>query len=381
MKFLKFLIILSLTFNNIPVTHAKDINVSNTENPGESTGKDSNQKNDGVDKINKEKSYVDKTHDYSKLQAENILSGALVQALYKTLNYNMAGAFDQHIEELAQDSEFIQSKLQMIQSYMQLNQNEVLDLTEETLAAMHQDLRTLAREVRHIDSSLHTRMLNVQELQNIFPKVARDITHTIHELCEKGVAVDPYSEMLPVIKPIMPSYSIYIQAPIAGEPTPESYAGSGGQVGSGDEAAVIWTLTYAINFVVALKLVTGKLILTQTAMSTVSTAQAATSAAYAAAATLVIAVIVILVSLYGAQQASVRAVKSARFNFLNRADAEDGRTYLKEKCNLSKVHFDDLLPKMELIAMSDKATLDQLTQESPIYFTQMETLLSAHAAY
>lgn len=309
--------------------------------------------------------YISKTHKIARERAQSLMNEILVEAMTSAVNSQLKADPEGVRKAFSDTQKRLQSHLQQLEPIIAVSPDEAKSMTGDELTQLSKFYRQTLIKIRSNERSLNDIAADIYNQNAVIRKIAEQFIKNLEQYCANGLAIDPYNEILPAVRPLMPTYSINFTYTIGGQDDGHGAGGRTATVGHGAEAAAIWTTIYAVNTAIAASIISGKVILTQAAMASLTTAQTATAALAAAGVTLVIAVIVIAVMSEMARKESERMVKDQRRMFVERAGIEDGRNYFKEQCRSTRALFGDLSAELNKLASGDENSIRSLKEAEP----------------
>lgn len=333
-------------------------------------------------RASQEEDFVSMTHRFARERAQTLLNEILVEAMFQAIRSQVRPGENGIEQAMRRLTEQIGVQLQRAET-MTIRPDEVALLTGQELSKMSIDFTNLMVQLRANRSSLRDYRVEAANAQAMVRNMAEGFMANLQGYCRDGVTISPYSQILPAVKPLIPVFSINFEATVQGQPDGSSQGGSAVSIGSTPEEQAMWVGLYAVNAVIAGKLITGQWILTGSAMAAQTAATSAAILGAAFAATAVIALIVIAVSYLKAQEESRKMVERQREMFENRASAEDGRRYFQEYCRQTEALFGDLSKDLDAVANGDQTILGWIEAqgaEQEAFINRYVTIFQAYRA-
>ena len=330
------------------------------------------------------------THDLAKQNAEQALNAFLFKEMASLLqSQGLSFQISQvigHLEAGLSRTEAAQMRLQARQSLLS---SELPQLNSTQIENIYVSLRDQIRDLSLLQSKVSESLLVLGSLKSVFYRISRDLSQRVSELCRDGMMIPPNSEVFPVVMPVVANYGFYFQTTVVGDPQPSDWTSSGvtfpDLVDTPEEQA-LWALASQASYIVSLKLMTGKWILTGAttgassvggfgvgfaSTASVSSAKLMAAAAASAAVMLAVAVMIIAIDHVNSVSRSARAVRNAADAFHGQATKEDSVRFFKASCEPVGDIFSRLYEKLLAIESKDPAALRELESISA---TRMSSL-------
>lgn len=322
--------------------------------------------------------YIENTHKVARERAHSLMNEVLIEAMVSAVNSQIKANPEGVKRALADVQQRLQGQLQQLEPIIAISPEEAKSMTGAELTRLSQSYRKTLTKLRASEDHIYSIAAEVFNQNAVIRKIAEDFMKNLDNYCQQGIAIDPFNQILPAIRPLMPTYSVHFTYS-SGQNDGQADGNRSVSLGNGEEAAAIWTTVYAINTSVALVLITGKGL--AAAMTGATAAQMGAAALAGFGVTLVIAVIVLAVMSEMARKESEKMVKDQRRMFIERAGIEDGRNYFKEQCRATRTLFGDMSAEMNKIAAGDAAALQSLKDSEPEVKKAMKSYTDILKAY
>lgn len=303
----------------------------------------------------------------------HMLTAAMAQAMQLSASYKDP-TLKTRIDELATE---MRSAVQEARPYLQLK--DILETPGAELTLMSQDLSSILARVKGADMVLTLNRREALASSAAAAQLTQDFLKNFEAYCNQGLAISPYAEVMPVVKPLMPNIEIYIGMSTDGNGVPNAPATV--RAGEIKNAPLIGTGIYLTSWIVAAKLITGKWVLSQTAAASMSSTAYMATSLYALGVTAAVAVVVFAVTAYEAQQASVRAVHDQRDTFNRMATSADSERYFKQRCQTLRSTFIGFTERLAAIARGEPKALNALQAQDERNMAYLNKYVNVMRAY
>lgn len=323
--------------------------------------------------------YIRRTHRLADEAALRLVNQVMLDAMHGAFRVRVDLNEDQLRQVLNQSGSILDSSLVRMRTLGNLPPVALSRLTAQQLETIRADHRRLIQNVRRVQLDLADRRLAVNHGRSLVRGTVSAFLQNLGQVCREGLMTDIQTSGLLPIPSVIPHFEFRGNFG-GGLDGSDPNAGGWAQVGDGSpENIATWALVHAGSTILAGYLITGKVILTGSAL-------AASGAALAILATgvLITAVIAAIVFLGGRQRAiteSERAAGEAASAFLRRAGPEHVAERFRFHCDRVMATLASLPLIFDRIERGDQLIMAELDTARATLGREMQAIQQASSAH
>lgn len=282
--------------------------------------------------------HVRSTHEHARSLAKQQVNQLLMQAILKSYNTTFIddpnGAKTIEIQSRLRNFNEIHSRLDLLSH----DQQEFDNYSNDVLVQIVRDFRTAMIELKNEKMFLKDYQVTASSIRNQLVHTYSNMKSNMSTYCKEGVAFSPHSEILPVMKPIMPAFEIDVKArasfdtKFGNRKMDENPYEFSGKTYSTSEALAMLTVLDAVATSLAATAISQQAVFTSTAFSGLTAAQQGASVVIGLGASLAIAAAVYLSKLDELRKQKEDFIHDASKQYDQIARSNDFNTYFKEEC-------------------------------------------------